>query len=46
MYTAGIGISGDHQLENASLSVQLCRQWMKDMDMWSSQEEEEKSNGN
>lgn len=29
-----VGIAGNHQLENASLAVQLCRQWMKEMGTW------------
>jgi folylpolyglutamate synthase len=29
-----IGIAGNHQFENASLAVQLCRQWMTEMRKW------------
>ncbi|XP_019858163.1 PREDICTED: folylpolyglutamate synthase, mitochondrial-like isoform X2 [Amphimedon queenslandica] len=34
-----IGIAGAHQLENASLAVQLCKQWLKSMSKWNEGEE-------
>ena len=41
-----IGIAGAHQLENASLAVQLCRQWLKSMSMWNEGEESVSRHGN
>lgn len=34
-----VGIAGAHQLENTSLAVQLCRQWLKDMGRWEEEKE-------